>query len=135
MTALNYPRAGPQETFTYAAMSNLTGIGGNLCNAEDNNGNCTGWSPMQWVSGAAYSNIGQLTGFTLAFGGVDQASYGYTYDTLQQLTGIGYNNTNLANTVVNFTYTYPTGHNNGGQRVSLTEAGQRVSLTEAVGVA
>ena len=56
MTALNYPRAGPQETLSYDAMGNLNTIGGNICAAEDNYGNCTSWAANQWVWSTSYSD-------------------------------------------------------------------------------
>jgi RHS repeat-associated protein len=129
MTALNYPRAGPQETLSYDAMSNLTGIGGNMCNAEDNYGNCTSWGAMQWVSGASYSNIGQLTGFTASLAGLNWANYGYSYNTLQQLNQMGYSSPS-SNTNVNFTYTYTAGHNNGRiAQFSDSSTGEVVNYT------
>ena len=79
MTALNYPRAGPQETLSYDAMGNLNTIGGNICSEEDNYGNCTSWGAMQWVTGASYSNVGQLTGFTASLAGLSVANYAYSH--------------------------------------------------------
>jgi hypothetical protein len=58
MTALNYPRAGPQETLSYDAMGNLNTIGGNICAAEDNYGNCTSWAANQWVWSTSYGPKG-----------------------------------------------------------------------------
>jgi RHS repeat-associated protein len=128
MTALNYPRAGPQETLSYDAMGNLNTIGGNICSEEDNYGNCTSWGAMQWVWSTSYSNTGQLNGFQTFFGAYS-AYYGYSYNTLQQLNQVAYG-TNIVNTSVNLTYTYPTGSNNGRiAQFSDSSTGEVVNYT------
>jgi RHS repeat-associated protein len=110
MTGLNYPNSGPQETLSYDAMSNLSTINENLCTSENSSGACITWAQGQLAS-AAYSNIGQLTGFGVLTNGFSSGT-SYTYNTLQQLTAINYA-TNIAGVMVQWTYTYAAGQNNG----------------------
>jgi RHS repeat-associated protein len=83
---------------------------------------------MQWVWSTSYSNTGQLNGFQTFFGAYS-AYYGYSYNTLRQLSGVAYG-TNIANTNVNLTYTYPTGSNNGRiAQFSDSSTGEVVNYT------
>jgi RHS repeat-associated protein len=111
MTALNYPLGGPQETLSYDAMSNLSAISETVCTDWGSSG-CNSWTTGQFAS-ATYLNTGQLSSL-FEYSGIGSATYSYSYNSLQQMTGMSYTPNAIGGaTSQALTYTYGAGQNNG----------------------
>ena len=136
MTGLNYPRGGPQVAMYYDAMSNLarTQV---VCQAYDQNGDCTTWGPSPLAS-ATYNFAGQLTalnynnfsitGSVGAYGWFQQETH--TYNSMLQLTNITDSSPYPSGAQLNMTYAYSTTQNNGRIVSSLDAVtGENVSYT------